>query len=73
MADPACLLALGIFHQSADGGGGDCDFAKARSGEPQCAAGHVDGLGAMVATLGLGGMVSGFTASVSLGRAILWS
>ncbi len=31
------------------------------------AAGHVDGLGAMVATLGLGGMVSGFTASVSLG------
>ena len=31
------------------------------------AAGHVDGLGAMVATLGLGGIVSGFTASVSLG------
>ena len=31
------------------------------------AAGHVDGWGAMVATLGLGGIVSGFTASVSLG------
>jgi len=31
------------------------------------AAGHVDGWGAMVATLGLGGIVSGFTTSVSLG------
>ena len=67
MVNRARFLALGILHQCTPCGGGDRPFTMAGTRKQDRRGRSIDWVGALIATVGLGGVAYGFIESASLG------